>query len=102
MDLKKYIAAIELLCQSLESASKIERITLYTSIKQLVDEVLSFVDQHQKERVGLGNAGMYFTNFLSHVKQVVGLAENTHLEDQQFSWIKAAIDKLKSPSCFGL
>lgn len=104
MNIKKYILSIEILCKKLETASPNNRIMIYAAIKQLVDDVLSYVDECKKygENIGRGHAHIYFAELLSYVTQVAGLEENHSSEDQQFALIHGSIDKLRTNHCFNL
>lgn len=99
-----YIDAIETLCQELEKALAIERIKIYTSIKQLIDDVRSYVNENKEEGnvIDCNSSNIYFAELLSHVMPISGLEENNHPEEQRFLWIQTSINKLRSVRCFDL
>lgn len=104
MDIKGHINAIELLCHEMETASQVKKVIIYTSIKQLSDDIISHVDtcRREGEPIDQGHAKGYLHILLSHVRQIAEIDSSNHLIEQQFVWLRTEIGKLKSKICFDL
>lgn len=102
MNVKKHIEAIETLCEAMRTAPAAERITRYTAIKQLIDDVRAHVAmcKEDNEIIDHNSSNIYFTTLISHLRCLAGLEENTFTDDDQFLWIMTEIGRLKHPCCF--
>lgn len=102
MNIPQRLKALEMLVADVLSLDLLQRAQLYGTIKVILDEIDAYVEEHESENLGKGNAGLYIAEMHYPLETICGLDDNGHNLVQNLVWFRTGIDKLRSIHCFDI
>lgn len=102
MNIPQRLKALELLVEDTLNLDQMQRLQMYGTIKTILDEIDTYVDEHESDNLGKGNAGIYIAEMYYPLETICGLDNNGHDLVQNLYWFRTGIDKLRSMHCFDI
>lgn len=102
MNIAQRLKALELLVKDILNLDQLQRLQQYGTIKAILDEIDVYVEEHESDNLGKGNAGLYIAEMFYPLDTICGLDDNGHDLTQNLAWFRSGIDKLRSVHCFDI
>lgn len=102
MDIPQRINALELIAENILNLEQLQRLQMYGTAKLILDEIDTYVDEHESDGLGKGNAGIYLAEMYGPLDAICGLDNHSNDLVQNLVWFRTGIDKLRSKECFDI